>query len=45
LTQAALEEDGIAVLALDADMVDAANWNHEVMTQKLQDFLVEMGLQ
>jgi benzoyl-CoA reductase/2-hydroxyglutaryl-CoA dehydratase subunit BcrC/BadD/HgdB len=45
LTQAALEEDGIAVLALDADMVDAANWNHEVMTQKLQDFLVEKGLQ
>jgi hypothetical protein len=40
-----VEDDGIAVLALDADMVDTANWNHDVMTQKLQDFLIEKGLQ
>jgi hypothetical protein len=32
------------VLVLDADMVDAAKWNHEHMVAKVESFLGERGL-
>jgi hypothetical protein len=43
-TRLALEEMGVAVLVLDADMVDAANWDHAAMVRKVEDFLVESEL-
>ena len=43
-TRLALEAMGVAVLVLDADMVDAANWDHADMVQKVEDFLVESKL-
>jgi benzoyl-CoA reductase/2-hydroxyglutaryl-CoA dehydratase subunit BcrC/BadD/HgdB len=39
-----LEANGIPVLVLDADMVDAAKWNHEHMVAKVESFLGERGL-
>jgi len=39
LTRLALEEAGVPVLALDADMVDAKSWNHDRMVGLVQDFL------
>jgi benzoyl-CoA reductase/2-hydroxyglutaryl-CoA dehydratase subunit BcrC/BadD/HgdB len=39
-----LEDHGIPVLVLDADMVDAANWNHEQMVNRVELFLSERGL-
>jgi benzoyl-CoA reductase subunit B len=39
LTRLALEEAGVPVLALDADMVDAKSWNHERMVGLVQQFL------
>jgi len=39
-----LREQGIAVLMLDADMVDAANWDHERMVAVVENFLGEHGL-
>lgn len=39
LTKAALEDAGVPVLALDADMVDAKSWNHDAMVQLVETFL------
>jgi hypothetical protein len=39
-----LEEHGIPVLLLDADMVDAANWDHDRMVATVEQFLGEAGL-
>jgi hypothetical protein len=39
-----LKEKGVAVLVLDADMVDAANWDHERMVAVVEGFLGEHGL-
>ena len=41
---AGLEEGGVPVLVLDADMVDAANWDHDRMVRKIEGFFVERGL-
>jgi benzoyl-CoA reductase/2-hydroxyglutaryl-CoA dehydratase subunit BcrC/BadD/HgdB len=39
-----LEEHGIPVLLLDADMVNAANWDHDHMVARVEQFLGEAGL-
>ena len=39
-----LKDAGVAVLVLDADMVDAANWDHERMVSLVENFLREHGL-
>ena len=39
LTRFALEDAGIPTLLLDADMVDAKEWNHEKMVDYVTDFL------
>jgi hypothetical protein len=44
LTKLALEEAGVPVLALDADMVDANSWSHDRMVGMVRDFLVRVGL-
>ncbi|WP_338446396.1 2-hydroxyacyl-CoA dehydratase family protein [Pelagerythrobacter marensis] len=44
LTAMTLEQAGIPVLSIDADMVDARNWNHERMVGTVADFLNEHGL-
>ena len=44
LTAISLEAAGVPVLTIDADMVDAANWNHDRMVALVADFLVEKGL-
>ncbi|MDT8759193.1 2-hydroxyacyl-CoA dehydratase family protein [Sphingomonas psychrotolerans] len=44
LTAASLEAAGIPVLTLDADMVDAKNWNHDQMVARVADFLTAKGL-
>lgn len=44
LTKLALEEAGVPVLALDADMVDANSWNHDRMVGMVRDFLARTGL-
>jgi hypothetical protein len=44
LTRLALETAGVPVLALDADMVDAQNWNHDAMVASVADFLRGAGL-
>ena len=44
LTRLALEEAGVPVLALDADMVDAKSWNHDHMVGLVQQFLERAGL-
>ena len=41
---AGLEASGVPVLVLDADMVDAGNWNHDRMVRKVEDFFVDRGL-
>ena len=43
LTCLALQEAGIPVLMLDADMVDAKQWNHEQMVGLVEDFLRREG--
>lgn len=42
--RSSLEAMGVAVLVLDADMVDAANWNHAGMVNRVADFLQEHEL-
>jgi benzoyl-CoA reductase subunit B len=37
--QASLDEIGVAVLTVDADMVDPANWNHDRMVATVKTFL------
>ncbi len=44
LTKLALEASGIPVLALDADMVNARNWDREDMVRSMEDFLKDRGL-
>jgi len=43
-TRYSLEAMGVPVLLLDADMVNAANWNHHHMVQLLEEFLQENSL-
>jgi hypothetical protein len=44
LTALALEEAGVPVLMIDADMVDAAIWEHDKMVALVADFLRVRGL-
>jgi benzoyl-CoA reductase/2-hydroxyglutaryl-CoA dehydratase subunit BcrC/BadD/HgdB len=44
LTCRALEAAGVPVLMLDADMVNAKDWNHERMVELMEEFLRERGL-
>ncbi len=44
LTALSLEEAGVPVLMIDADMVDAKNWDHDRMVQLVAQFLSERGL-
>jgi benzoyl-CoA reductase subunit B len=44
LTRLALQEAGVPVLMLDADMVDAKDWSHERMVALMEDFLRQEGL-
>ena len=44
LTAQALEAHGVPVLMIDADMVDAKNWDHDRMVKMVADFLADRGL-
>ena len=44
LTAQALEAAGVPVLMIDADMVDAKNWDHDRMVAMVADFLAERGV-
>jgi benzoyl-CoA reductase/2-hydroxyglutaryl-CoA dehydratase subunit BcrC/BadD/HgdB len=44
LTASALEDAGVPVLMLDADMVDAKIWDHDKMVALVAGFLREKGL-
>ena len=44
LTASALEEAGVPVLRLDADMVNAKNWDHATMVGTVETFLREASL-
>ncbi|MEO8018818.1 MAG: 2-hydroxyacyl-CoA dehydratase family protein [Pseudomonadota bacterium] len=44
LTCQALEEAGVPVLKLDADMVDAKHWDHERMVSLMESFMKQRGL-
>ncbi|MBO9669898.1 MAG: 2-hydroxyacyl-CoA dehydratase [Sphingobium sp.] len=44
LTAQALEAAGVPVLMIDADMVDAKNWDHDHMVAMVADFLKERGV-
>ncbi|MFB0610717.1 2-hydroxyacyl-CoA dehydratase subunit D [Aurantiacibacter poecillastricola] len=44
LTALSLEEAGVPVLRIDADMVDADKWDHDRMVAMVEDFLHEKGL-
>jgi len=44
LTALALEEAGVPVLMIDADMVDATIWDHDRMVETVSDFLRREGL-
>ncbi|MCP5143637.1 MAG: 2-hydroxyacyl-CoA dehydratase [Gammaproteobacteria bacterium] len=44
LTTLALEDAGVPVLALDADMVDAKTWDHAAMVEMVERFVVDAGL-
>ncbi len=44
LTRLALEAAGVPVLALDADRVNARDWNREQMVAAMASFLKERGL-
>jgi benzoyl-CoA reductase subunit B len=44
VTAHSLEEAGVPVLRLDADMVDARRWDHDVMVNTVATFLAEAGL-
>lgn len=43
LTAASLEAAGVPVLTLDADMVDAKNWDHDRMVGRVAEFLAGKG--
>jgi len=44
LTALTLKQAGIPVLSIDADMVDARNWDHDTMVGMVAGFLAESGL-
>ena len=44
ITARSLEDAGVPVLVIDADMVDAKTWDHDAMVAMVRDFLVERGL-
>ena len=44
LTALSLEAGGVPVLTIDADMVDAKNWDHGRMVGLVADFLITQGL-
>jgi benzoyl-CoA reductase subunit B len=44
LTTLSLEAAGVPVLAVDADMVDARNWDHDRMVSLVAEFLDQRGL-
>lgn len=44
ITAEALERAGVPVLMIDADMVDAKNWDHAAMVNMVADFLTRRGL-
>lgn len=44
LTAQSLEDAGVPVMRLGADMVDAKNWNHATMVGMVETFLREAGL-
>jgi len=44
LTALSLEQAGVPVLMIDADMVDAKNWDHDRMVSLVCDFLAEKEL-
>ncbi|WP_129793817.1 2-hydroxyacyl-CoA dehydratase subunit D [Sphingosinicella sp. CPCC 101087] len=44
LTRLALEQAGVPVLSLDADMVNAADWNRDTMVATMEQFLKGAGL-
>ena len=44
ITAEALEKAGVPVLMIDADMVDAANWDHDRMVGMVAEFLQKRGL-
>ncbi|AKH41510.1 benzoyl-CoA reductase/2-hydroxyglutaryl-CoA dehydratase subunit BcrC/BadD/HgdB [Altererythrobacter atlanticus] len=44
MTASALEDAGVPVLMIDADMVDAKIWDHDRMVGMVADFLAEKGL-
>lgn len=44
LTRLSLEDSGLPVLGLDADMVDAKSWNHDGMIASVDQFLRGAGL-
>jgi benzoyl-CoA reductase subunit B len=44
LTALSLEQAGVPVLMIDADMVDAKNWDHDTMVGLVAEFLSKRGL-
>ena len=44
LTALSLEDAGVPVLSIDADMVDARNWDHDRMVGLVAEFLEQRGL-
>jgi benzoyl-CoA reductase subunit B len=44
ITSQALEDAGVPVLRLDADMVNASSWDHDTMVGLVADFLKDNGL-
>jgi benzoyl-CoA reductase subunit B len=44
LTALSLEQAGVPVLMLDADMVDAKAWDHSAMVEMVAGFLAKAGL-
>ena len=44
ITAWSLEDAGVPVLRLDADMVDARRWDHDVMVDTVENFMRGAGL-
>jgi hypothetical protein len=44
LTALSLEAAGVPVMMIDADMVDASNWDHDKMVGLVAEFLRQRGL-
>ena len=44
ITARSLEDAGVPVLVIDADMVDAKTWDHDTMVAMVRDFLAARGL-